>query len=601
MNSRQFRVSGFSMVILMIVILLFVQWIANMDMENTYTYEQFETAVENEQVVSAVIEQSQAVPTGTVRLTLRDGSERQVNVPDTIEARDLLQNNQVSVSFREVREQNLFGAVGISLLAAVVTVVLMMMFLNRQNGGGGGKMMDFGRSRARMTTQEQIHTTFKDVAGLQEEKEELEEIVDFLKEPQKYVKVGARIPKGVLLVGPPGTGKTLLAKAIAGEAGVPFFSISGSDFVEMFVGVGASRVRDLFEEAKKNAPCIVFIDEIDAVARRRGTGMGGGHDEREQTLNQLLVEMDGFGVNEGIIVMAATNRVDILDPAILRPGRFDRKVGVGRPDIKGREEILRVHAAKKPLGEDVDLKEIARTTAGYTGADLENLMNEAAIITAKDGRFFINQNDIRQAFIKTGIGEEKKSKVISEKEKKITAYHEAGHAILFHLLPEMGPVHTISIIPTGMGAAGYTMPLPEQDEMFNSKKKMLENIVVDLGGRVAEELIFHDITTGASQDIKQATQMARAMVTQYGMSEKVGMIQYGGDENEVFIGRDFGHTKNYADQTAALIDSEVKRIIDESYEKAKEILSQNEEVLHKCAALLIQKEKIGREEFEALF
>ncbi|MCR2019100.1 ATP-dependent zinc metalloprotease FtsH, partial [Blautia pseudococcoides] len=443
--------------------------------------------------------------------------------------------------------------------------------------------------------------TFKDVAGLQEEKEELQEIVDFLKSPQKYVKVGARIPKGVLLVGPPGTGKTLLAKAVAGEAGVPFFSISGSDFVEMFVGVGASRVRDLFEEGKKNAPCIIFIDEIDAVARRRGTGMGGGHDEREQTLNQLLVEMDGFGVNEGIIVMSATNRVDILDPAILRPGRFDRKVGVGRPDVKGREEILQVHARKKPLGEDVDLKEIARTTAGFTGADLENLMNEAAIITARDGRYFLTQKDIRQAFIKTGIGAEKKSRVISEKEKKITAYHEAGHAILFHVLPEMGPVHTISIIPTGMGAAGYTMPLPEQDEMFNSRNKMLENIIVDLGGRVAEELIFGDVTTGASQDIKQATQLARSMVTQYGMSDKVGLINYGSDEDEVFIGRDLAHARNYGEQTAALIDSEVKRIIDESYSKAKELISAHMNVLHGCVELLLEKEKIGREEFEALF
>ena len=452
-----------------------------------------------------------------------------------------------------------------------------------------------------MTVDSEQSVTFKDVAGLQEEKEELQEIVDFLKSPQKYVKVGARIPKGVLLVGPPGTGKTLLAKAVAGEAGVPFFSISGSDFVEMFVGVGASRVRDLFEEGKKNAPCIIFIDEIDAVARRRGTGMGGGHDEREQTLNQLLVEMDGFGVNEGIIVMSATNRVDILDPAILRPGRFDRKVGVGRPDVKGREEILQVHARKKPLGEDVDLKEIARTTAGFTGADLENLMNEAAIITARDGRYFLTQKDIRQAFIKTGIGAEKKSRVISEKEKKITAYHEAGHAILFHVLPEMGPVHTISIIPTGMGAAGYTMPLPEQDEMFNSKNKMLENIIVDLGGRVAEELIFGDVTTGASQDIKQATQLARSMVTQFGMSDKVGLINYGSDEDEVFIGRDLAHARNYGEQTAALIDSEVKRIIDESYGKAKELISAHMDVLHKCVELLLEKEKIGREEFEALF
>ena len=425
--------------------------------------------------------------------------------------------------------------------------------------------------------------------------------MDFLKSPQKYVKVGARIPKGVLLVGPPGTGKTLLAKAVAGEAGVPFFSISGSDFVEMFVGVGASRVRDLFEEGKKNAPCIIFIDEIDAVARRRGTGMGGGHDEREQTLNQLLVEMDGFGVNEGIIVMSATNRVDILDPAILRPGRFDRKVGVGRPDVKGREEILQVHARKKPLGEDVDLKEIARTTAGFTGADLENLMNEAAIITARDGRYFLTQKDIRQAFIKTGIGAEKKSRVISDKEKKITAYHEAGHAILFHVLPEMEPVYTISIIPTGMGAAGYTMPLPENDDMFNTRGKMLQHITVALGGRVAEEMIFDDITTGASQDIKQATAIAKAMVTKYGMSSRVGLINYGSDEDEVFIGRDLAHARNYGEQTAALIDSEVKRIIDESYSKAKELISAHMDVLHRCVELLLEKEKIGREEFEALF
>ena len=600
MNSRQFRVSGFSMVILMIVILLFVQWIANMDMENTYTYEQFETAVENEQVVSAVIEQSQAVPTGTVRLTLRDGSERQVNVPDTIEARDLLQNNQVSVSFREVREQNLFGAVGISLLAAVVTVVLMMMFLNRQNGGGGGKMMDFGRSRARMTTQEQIHTTFKDVAGLQEEKEELREIVDFLKLPQKYVRVGARIPKGVLLEGPPGTGKTLLAKAVAGEAGVPFFSISGSDFVEMFVGVGASRVRDLFADAKRNHPCIVFIDEIDAVARRRGSGMGGGHDEREQTLNQLLVEMDGFGVNEGIMVMAATNRVDILDPAILRPGRFDRKIVVGRPDVRGREEILQVHAKNKPLAEDVDLKQIAQTTAGMTGADLENLLNEAAIYAAKEDRPYIIQEDIRKSFVKVGIGAEKKSRVVSEKEKRITAYHEAGHAILFHVLPDVGPVYSVSIIPTGIGAAGYTMPLPEKDELFNTRGRMLQDIEVSLGGRIAEELVFDDITTGASQDIKQATRVARAMVTKYGMSDELGLVSYDSDE-EVFIGRDFGHTKSYGEDVAGKIDAEIKRIVDECYEKAKAIILENRKVLDAAAELLLEKEKISREEFEALF
>ena len=591
--------------LLLLLLIVMGFWFISRQMTRDYSYteQDFQEDIQEEKVSQVYIRPNREIPTGQVVVRMKNGDERNFYSLDVKELQDTLEEEtDITISVADVPGDNAFMTSVLPLILTVVLVLVIMNMMNRQmSGGSNAKMMNFGKSRAKMSTDADKKVTFKDVAGLQEEKEELEEIVDFLKEPQKYVKVGARIPKGVLLVGPPGTGKTLLAKAIAGEAGVPFFSISGSDFVEMFVGVGASRVRDLFEEAKKNAPCIVFIDEIDAVARRRGTGMGGGHDEREQTRNQLLVEMDGFGVNEGIIVMAATNRVDILDPAILRPGRFDRKVGVGRPDIKGREEILRVHAAKKPLGEDVDLKEIARTTAGYTGADLENLMNEAAIITAKDGRFFINQNDIRQAFIKTGIGEEKKSKVISEKEKKITAYHEAGHAILFHLLPEMGPVHTISIIPTGMGAAGYTMPLPEQDEMFNSKKKMLENIVVDLGGRVAEELIFHDITTGASQDIKQATQMARAMVTQYGMSEKVGMIQYGGDENEVFIGRDFGHTKNYADQTAALIDSEVKRIIDESYEKAKEILSQNEEVLHKCAALLIQKEKIGREEFEALF
>ena len=588
-----------------LLLIVFGFWFVSRQMIRDYSYTEqtFQQDMEEGEVSQVYIHPNRETPTGQVTVRMKNGEEHSFYSLDVKELQDTLEaESDVAIQVADVPGDNVFMASVLPLILTVVLVLVIMNMMNRQmSGGSNAKMMNFGKSRAKMSTDEDRKVTFKDVAGLQEEKEELEEIVDFLKEPQKYVKVGARIPKGVLLVGPPGTGKTLLAKAIAGEAGVPFFSISGSDFVEMFVGVGASRVRDLFEEAKKNAPCIVFIDEIDAVARRRGTGMGGGHDEREQTLNQLLVEMDGFGVNEGIIVMAATNRVDILDPAILRPGRFDRKVGVGRPDIKGREEILRVHAAKKPLGEDVDLKEIARTTAGYTGADLENLMNEAAIITAKDGRFFINQGDIRQAFIKTGIGAEKKSRVISEKEKKITAYHEAGHAILFHLLPEMGPVHTISIIPTGMGAAGYTMPLPEQDEMFNSKKKMLENIVVDLGGRVAEELIFHDITTGASQDIKQATQMARAMVTQYGMSEKVGMIQYGGDEEEVFIGRDFGHTKNYADQTAALIDSEVKRIIDEAYARAKEILARHEEVLHKCADLLIEKEKIGREEFEALF
>ena len=568
-----------------------------------FTEQDLEAVISDELITEAYIHPNREVPTGKVIIKLKTGEEKSFFSLDVKEVLDTLEEAGIhNIYVAEVPRDNFFMSSIVPLLLTGGMVIFVIIMMNRQmSGGGNNKMMNFGKSRARMSTDKDKKVTFKDVAGLQEEKEELEEIVDFLKDPQKYMKVGARIPKGVLLVGPPGTGKTLLAKAVAGEAGVPFFSISGSDFVEMFVGVGASRVRDLFEDAKKNAPCIVFIDEIDAVARRRGTGMGGGHDEREQTLNQLLVEMDGFGVNEGIIVMAATNRVDILDPAILRPGRFDRKVGVGRPDVQGREEILKVHAAKKPLGEDVDLQELARTTAGYTGADLENLMNEAAILTAKDGRYFITQSDVRQAFIKTGIGAEKKSRVISEKEKKITAYHEAGHAILFHVLPEMEPVHTISIIPTGMGAAGYTMPLPEKDEMFNSKNKMLEHIVVSLGGRAAEEMIFQDVTTGASQDIKQATQMARAMVTQYGMSDKIGMINYGSDEDEVFIGRDLAHTRNYAEKTAALIDEEVKRIIDDSYEKAKTLIAQYEEVLHKCANLLLEKEKIGQQEFEALF
>nr|WP_264296443.1 MULTISPECIES: ATP-dependent zinc metalloprotease FtsH [Blautia] len=569
---------------------------------NDYSEAEFKVAVENDQVVEVYIHPEKVSPYGKVSVELKNGDQEQFNTTDVQKLSNFLAEKGVKPKVGDVPGDNTFMSSILPLILVGIMVIFVFNLMSRQmSGGSNAKMMNFGKSRAKMTVDSEKSVTFKDVAGLQEEKEELREIVDFLKSPQKYVKVGARIPKGVLLVGPPGTGKTLLAKAVAGEAGVPFFSISGSDFVEMFVGVGASRVRDLFEEGKKNAPCIIFIDEIDAVARRRGTGMGGGHDEREQTLNQLLVEMDGFGVNEGIIVMSATNRVDILDPAILRPGRFDRKVGVGRPDVKGREEILQVHARKKPLGEDVDLKEIARTTAGFTGADLENLMNEAAIITARDGRYFLTQKDIRQAFIKTGIGAEKKSRVISDKEKKITAYHEAGHAILFHVLPEMGPVHTISIIPTGMGAAGYTMPLPEQDEMFNSRNKMLENIIVDLGGRVAEEMIFGDVTTGASQDIKQATQLARSMVTQYGMSDKVGLINYGSDEDEVFIGRDLAHARNYGEQTAALIDSEVKRIIDESYSKAKELISAHMDVLHRCVELLLEKEKIGREEFEALF
>ena len=591
-------------------VLLFLGFLLVLSMElkqasrNTdFTEQDFEQALSQKQVIEVHIQPNREVPTGKVIVKTKDGRDKSFYSLDVKEVQEMVEEAGISrIYVGEVPRDNLFMSSILPLLITGGMIIFVITMMNRQmSGGGNNKMMNFGKSRARMSTDADKKVTFKDVAGLQEEKEELEEIVDFLKDPQKYTKVGARIPKGVLLVGPPGTGKTLLAKAVAGEAGVPFFSISGSDFVEMFVGVGASRVRDLFEEAKKNAPCIVFIDEIDAVARRRGTGMGGGHDEREQTLNQLLVEMDGFGVNEGIIVMSATNRVDILDPAILRPGRFDRKVGVGKPDVQGREEILKVHAAKKPLGEDVDLKELARTTAGYTGADLENLMNEAAIHTAKDGRYFINQSDVRQAFIKTGIGAEKKSRVISEEEKRITAYHEAGHAILFHVLPKMESVHTISIIPTGMGAAGYTMPLPKADEMFNSKEKMREHIVVSLGGRAAEEMIFKDVTTGASQDIKQATQMARAMVTQYGMSDKVGMIHYGSDDDEVFIGRDLAHTRNYAEQTAALIDAEVKHLIDEAYAEAKSLISQHEEVLHKCADLLLEKEKIGQEEFEALF
>ena len=568
----------------------------------TYTYQYMQTAVEDGKVAKVEVHQNAQVPTGYLNVHMTDGSVDRVNVSDVNEAVKYLDEQGINCYIHDVPQESIFLNNVLPMLLMVVVVMVMFMMMNRQAASGGGnKMMNFGKSRATMISPDAKKVTFKDVAGLQEEKEDLKEIVDFLKDPKKYLQVGARIPKGVLLVGPPGTGKTLLAKAVAGEAGVPFFSISGSDFVEMFVGVGASRVRDLFAEAKKNAPCIVFIDEIDAVARRRGTGMGGGHDEREQTLNQMLVEMDGFGYNEGIIVMAATNRVDILDPAILRPGRFDRKVGVGRPDVRGREEILKVHCKGKPLGDDVDLKQVAQTTAGFTGADLENLMNESAIYAAKAGRSFIQQEDINRSFVKVGIGAEKKSRVISEHEKKITAYHEAGHAILFHVLPDVGPVHTISIIPTGMGAAGYTMPLPEKDEMFNTKNKMLHNIEVSFGGRIAEELIFGDVTTGASQDIKQATNLARAMVMQYGMSEKVGMICYGGDDDEVFIGRDLAHTRSYGEETASLIDEEVKRIIDESYAYAKKIIEEHMDVLHSCAALLVEKEKIGREEFESLF
>ncbi len=566
------------------------------------TYTEFVSEVQQDNVTDVYIDQSSAVPTGTVSFMLKDeDTARSVNVSDVDEVETLLEENGVVYELSAVPEESVFTTVLLPLLITLGGVLLIFYLMNRQNGGANAKAMNFGKSRARMTNHDEIKVTFADVAGLKEEKEELEEIVDFLKAPKKYVQVGARIPKGVLLEGPPGTGKTLLAKAVAGEAGVPFFSISGSDFVEMFVGVGASRVRDLFQDAKKNAPCIVFIDEIDAVARRRGSGLGGGHDEREQTLNQLLVEMDGFGVNEGIIVMAATNRKDILDPAILRPGRFDRNVIVGRPDVGGREEILKVHARNKPLGDDVDLKQIAQTTAGFTGADLENLLNEAAILAAKDNRVFVQQQDIRHAFVKVGIGPEKKSRIVSEKERRITAYHEAGHAILFHLLPDVGPVYSVSIIPTG-GAGGYTMPLPEKDDMFNTKGHMLQEITVALGGRVAEEEIFDDITTGASQDIKQATAIAKSMITKFGMSERLGLINYDNDSDEVFIGRDFGHTsRGYGEKVAGTIDEEVKRIIDECYLKARTLIQEYHDVLDACARLLLEKEKITRSEFEALF
>ena len=592
---------GFIFILLMLILIATAVRFPYARQADKVTNQDFIKILEDGQAADVNIHQNPQTPTGEVVLTLLDGQVKRLYVSDVKDAQKLLDAHDMAYTTMDVPQENYLVTIILPFMLSIVVVVIIIMVMNRSAGGGGAnaRMMNFGKSRARMSRDSKVN--FSNVAGLVEEKEELEEVVDFLKNPQKYTSVGARIPKGLLLVGPPGTGKTLLAKAVAGEAGVPFFSISGSDFVEMFVGVGASRVRDLFEEAKKNSPCIVFIDEIDAVARRRGTGMGGGHDEREQTLNQLLVEMDGFGVNEGIIVMAATNRVDILDPAILRPGRFDRKVAVGRPDVKGREEILKVHSKEKPLSEDVDLHRVAQTTSGFTGADLENLMNEAAIISARDNRRFIKQSDIDRAFVKVGIGAEKKSKVISEKDKKITAYHEAGHAILFHVLPDVGPVHTVSIIPTGIGAAGYTMPLPEKDEMFNTRGRMMQNIMVDLGGRIAEELIFDDITTGASQDIKQATQIARAMVTQYGMSEKVGMIQYGGDENEVFIGRDLAHTKSYGNEVADTIDSEVKRIIDECYQKAKDIIKQYDYVLHACAALLIEKEKISQSEFETLF
>ena len=588
--------------VIIAILLLVTVWVSTIqDRSDQYTKGELISQLEEGQVIAVEIQPNAQVPTGTLTITLKDNTIRTLHVSDVVEIEDLLAQYNIDPMVEDVPQENWFLTYMLPILLVVIFCVFLFVMFNAQNANnsGGGKMMNFGKSRARLSTGGDI--TLKDVAGLEDEKEDLEEIVDFLKNPGKYTKVGARIPKGVLLEGAPGTGKTLLAKAIAGEAKVPFFSISGSDFVEMFVGVGASRVRDLFADAKKNSPCIVFIDEIDAVARRRGTGMGGGHDEREQTLNQLLVEMDGFGTNEGIIVMAATNRVDILDPAILRPGRFDRKITVSPPDVKGREEILNVHAKNKPLSDDVDLKQIAQTTAGFTGADLENLLNESAIHAAKENRAFIVQDDIKKSFIKVGIGAEKKSRIISDKEKKITAYHEAGHAILFHVLPDVGPVYTVSIIPTGLGAAGYTMPLPERDEMFNTKGKMLQDIMVSLGGRIAEEIIFDDITTGASSDIKKATKEARSMVTRYGFSENIGVINYDEEDNEVFIGRDLAHTRSHSETVAGEIDVEVKRIIDECYAKAKDIIMQHEDVLHSCAKLLLEKEKINRQEFEALF
>ncbi len=569
--------------------------------EEEYTRAEFIADLDAGNVSEIVIQPNGEAPTGYLEIQMKNGLNHKLYATDITELETLVREYGFDPVVNDIERENWFLTYMLPMLAVLAVGVFLFMMMNAQQAGGGnGKMMNFGKSRAKMSIGDKS-VTFAQVAGLKEEKEELEEIVDFLKEPGKYTGVGARIPKGVLLEGPPGTGKTLLAKAVAGEAGVPFFSISGSDFVEMFVGVGASRVRDLFEEAKHNAPCIVFIDEIDAVARRRGTGMGGGHDEREQTLNQLLVEMDGFGVNEGIIVMAATNRVDILDPAILRPGRFDRKVAVGTPDVGGREEILKVHAKNKPLGDDVNLQQLAQTTAGFTGADLENLLNEAAIIAAKENRSFIANKDVKRAFVKVGIGAEKKSRIISDKEKKITAYHEAGHAILFHVLPDVGPVYTVSIIPTGVGAAGYTMPLPEKDEMFATKSRMLQDIMVSLGGRIAEEIIFGDITTGASSDIKKATKTARRMVTRYGMSDNIGVICYDDDDDEVFIGKDLAHAKAHSEEISGEIDKEVKRIIDDCYTKAKDIIMQHENVLHSCAKLLLEKEKINREEFEALF
>ncbi len=590
--------------VIIIGLLLFTVWIGTLQVQsNGYTKGQFEKQLENGEIAVVTICPNKDIPTGSLEITLRSGEDKILYVSDVKEMEETVRRYGLDPVVEDVPQESWFLNSVFPILIVVVVCVFFFVMMNAQNtgGGGGGKMMNFGKSRARLILNGDNKITLNEVAGLKEEKEELQEIVEFLKDPGKFTKVGARIPKGVLLEGAPGTGKTLLAKAIAGEANVPFFSISGSDFVEMFVGVGASRVRDMFAEAKRHSPCIIFIDEIDAVARRRGTGMGGGHDEREQTLNQLLVEMDGFGVNEGIIVMAATNRVDILDPAILRPGRFDRKISVASPDVRGREDILRVHAKNKPLGDDVDLEQIAQTTAGFTGADLENLLNEAAINAAMDKRAFVKQEDIKKAFVKVGIGTEKKSRIISEKEKKITAYHEAGHAILFHVLPDVGPVYTVSIIPTGLGAAGYTMPLPEKDEMFLTKGKMMEDIMVSLGGRIAEEIIFDDITTGASSDIKKATKVARRMVTRFGMSENIGVINYDDDDDEVFIGRDLAHAKNHSEAISGEIDREVKAIIDDCYQKAKAVIMEHEDVLHKCAKLLLEKEKIGRAEFEGLF
>ena len=591
--------SYFIFIILLVMVIVGLNLLSNR--EEDYTRAEFIADLDAGNVSEIVIQPNGEAPTGYLEIQMKNGLNHKLYATDITELETLVREYGFDPVVNDIERENWFLTYMLPMLVVLAVGVFLFMMMNAQQAGGGnGKMMNFGKSRAKMSMGDKS-VTFAQVAGLKEEKEELEEIVDFLKEPGKYTGVGARIPKGVLLEGPPGTGKTLLAKAVAGEAGVPFFSISGSDFVEMFVGVGASRVRDLFEEAKHNAPCIVFIDEIDAVARRRGTGMGGGHDEREQTLNQLLVEMDGFGVNEGIIVMAATNRVDILDPAILRPGRFDRKVAVGTPDVGGREEILKVHAKNKPLGDDVNLQQLAQTTAGFTGADLENLLNEAAIIAAKENRSFIANKDVKRAFVKVGIGAEKKSRIISDKEKKITAYHEAGHAILFHVLPDVGPVYTVSIIPTGVGAAGYTMPLPEKDEMFATKSRMLQDIMVSLGGRIAEEIIFGDITTGASSDIKKATKTARRMVTRYGMSDNIGVICYDDDDDEVFIGRDLAHAKAHSEEISGEIDKEVKRIIDDCYTKAKDIIMQHENVLHSCAKLLLEKEKINREEFEALF